>query len=88
MNIPNILLPGDDAGWTDDYTSIKVIASQWGNDHDEDKPLWFVALLLHPTAPYYEVVDFTWTKPPRTPWTWGHGDRPPATESSATSTTP
>lgn len=56
----SILLPGDDAHWTDDYTSVKVIASQWGNDDPNDGPVWFVALLLHPSSPYYEVAEFTW----------------------------
>lgn len=60
MTLPTIMLPGDEAHLTDDYTAVIVIASQWGNDDPDDGPVWFVALLLHPNAPYYEVVEYTW----------------------------
>jgi hypothetical protein len=59
MSTPNILLPGDDTGWSTADTTVKVIASQWGNDSPEDGPVWFVAMLLRPNPPYYEVAEFT-----------------------------
>lgn len=58
--MPDILLPGDNVAWVDDYTPVRVIASQWGCDDPNDGPVWFVALLLNPNSPYYEVVEFTW----------------------------
>ena len=55
MDIP--LIPNS---MTDsDRGTVVVIASQWGNDDADRGPIWFVTLLMHYEAPFYEVVEYT-----------------------------